>query len=148
MPLSRPIKRSEISRPSPYNTTVIEGLRRDRSPIPAAPRGAACQSARTRDLFFIADGTSDHAVTETYDQHQKNVAKLRDREADRNVAVGLRMMRRRRRRGAAGQHQSDSNYETRSAEEARSSEDRASAAGRSAIDHHAAGGSAMSATGT
>ena len=38
---------------------------------------AAANPARTRELFFVADGTGGHAFSETYDQHQKNVAKLR-----------------------------------------------------------------------
>jgi UPF0755 protein len=76
--LGRPIKRSEITQPSPYNTYVIEGL----PPGPIANPGrasleAAANPARTRDLFFVADGTGGHAFTETYDAHQKNVAKLR-----------------------------------------------------------------------
>jgi peptidoglycan lytic transglycosylase G len=76
--LGRPIKRSEISQPSPYNTYVIEGL----PPGPISNPGrasleAAANPARTRDLFFVADGTGGHSFTETYDQHQKNVAKLR-----------------------------------------------------------------------
>src|SRR5262249_2303702 len=79
--LGRPIKRSEILQPSPYNTYVIEGL----PPGPIANPGrasleAAANPARTRDLFFVADGTGGHAFTETYDQHQKNVAKLRSME--------------------------------------------------------------------
>jgi UPF0755 protein len=79
--LGRPIKRSEIQQPSPYNTYVIEGL----PPGPIANPGrasleAAANPARTRDLFFVADGTGGHAFTETYDQHQKNVAKLRASE--------------------------------------------------------------------
>src|SRR5256714_14954953 len=79
--LGRPIKRSEITQPSPYNTYVIEGL----PPGPIANPGrasleAAANPARTRDLFFVADGTGGHAFTETYDQHQKNVAKLRTME--------------------------------------------------------------------
>jgi len=79
--LGRPIKRSEIQQPSPYNTYVIEGL----PPGPIANPGrasleAAANPARTRDLFFVADGTGGHAFTETYDQHQKNVAKLRTME--------------------------------------------------------------------
>jgi len=41
---------------------------------------AAANPARTRDLFFVADGTGGHTFTETYDQHQKNVAKLRTLE--------------------------------------------------------------------
>src|SRR5258706_9528161 len=79
--LGRPIKRSEIQQPSPYNTYVVDGL----PPGPIANPGrasleAAANPARTRDLFFVADGTGGHAFTETYDQHHKNVAKLRTME--------------------------------------------------------------------
>ena len=41
------------------------------------PRDGAANPARTRDLFFVADGTGGHAFSDTYDVHQKNVAKLR-----------------------------------------------------------------------
>jgi UPF0755 protein len=41
---------------------------------------AAANPARTRDLFFVADGTGGRTFTETYDAHQKNVAKLRAME--------------------------------------------------------------------
>jgi len=76
--LGRPIKRSEIGQPSPYNTYVIDGL----PPGPIANPGrasleAAANPARTRDLFFVADGTGGHAFSESLDAHQKNVAKLR-----------------------------------------------------------------------
>ncbi|MBB5046469.1 UPF0755 protein [Rhodopseudomonas rhenobacensis] len=76
--LGRPIKRSEITQPSPYNTYVVDGL----PPGPIANPGrasleAAANPARTRDLFFVADGSGGHSFTETYDQHQKNVVKLR-----------------------------------------------------------------------
>src|SRR6201996_3847138 len=79
--LGRPIKRSEITQPSPYNTYVIDGL----PPGPIANPGrasleAAANPSRTRDLFFVADGTGGHAFTETYGEHQKNVAKLRAME--------------------------------------------------------------------
>lgn len=79
--LGRPIKRSEITQPSPYNTYVIDGL----PPGPIANPGrasleATANPARTRDLFFVADGTGGHSFTETYDQHAKNVAKLRTME--------------------------------------------------------------------
>src|SRR5438874_6020296 len=79
--LGRPIKRSEIQQPSPYNTYVVDGL----PPGPIANPGrasleAAANPARTRDLFFVADGTGGHAFTETYDQHQKNVSRLRSME--------------------------------------------------------------------
>src|ERR1700760_2278558 len=79
--LGRPIKRSEIQQPSPYNTYVVDGL----PPGPIANPGrasleAAANPARTRDLFFVADGTGGHAFSDSYDQHQKNGAKLRAME--------------------------------------------------------------------
>ena len=79
--LGRPIKRSEIQQPSPYNTYVIDGL----PPGPIANPGrasleAAANPARTRDLYFVADGTGGHAFSDNYEQHQKNVAKLRSME--------------------------------------------------------------------
>src|SRR5215210_1160023 len=79
--LGRPIMRSEIEQPTPYNTYVVEGL----PPGPIANPGrasleAAANPARTRDLFFVADGTGGHAFAENLQQHQQNVAKLRQFE--------------------------------------------------------------------
>ena len=76
--LGRPIMKSEIEQPTPYNTYVIQGL----PPGPIANPGrasleAAASPARTKELFFVADGTGGHAFADNYDQHQKNVAKLR-----------------------------------------------------------------------
>ncbi len=76
--LGRPIMKSEIEQPTPYNTYVIDGL----PPGPIANPGrasleAAANPARTKDLYFVADGTGGHIFSETYDQHQKNVARLR-----------------------------------------------------------------------
>jgi UPF0755 protein len=76
--LGRPISRSDITQPTPYNTYTIDGL----PPGPIANPGrasleAAANPARTKDLFFVADGTGGHAFSETLDAHQKNVAHLR-----------------------------------------------------------------------
>jgi peptidoglycan lytic transglycosylase G len=76
--LGRPIKKSEIEQPTPYNTYVIDGL----PPGPIANPGkasleAVANPARTKDLYFVADGSGGHVFSETYEQHQKNVAKLR-----------------------------------------------------------------------
>ena len=76
--LGRPILRSEIDQHTPYNTYVIDGL----PPGPIANPGrasleAAANPARTKELYFVADGTGGHVFSDSYDQHQKNVARLR-----------------------------------------------------------------------
>jgi UPF0755 protein len=81
--LGRPIMRSEIDQPTPYNTYLIDGL----PPGPISNPGrasleAAANPARTREIYFVADGTGGHVFAETYDQHQKNVARLRLIETD------------------------------------------------------------------
>src|SRR6185295_9977749 len=79
--LGRPIMRSEIDQPTPYNTYVIEGL----PPGPIANPGrasleATASPARTKELFFVADGSGGHAFAENLQGHQQNVAKLRQFE--------------------------------------------------------------------
>ena len=81
--LGRPIMKSEIDQPTPYNTYQIDGL----PPGPICNPGrasleAAANPARTRELYFVADGTGGHVFAENYDQHQKNVARLRSFETD------------------------------------------------------------------
>src|SRR5262249_46133173 len=76
--LGRQISKTEIAQPTPYNTYVIDGL----PPGPIANPGrasleAAANPARTKELYFVADGTGGHAFADNYDQHQKNVARLR-----------------------------------------------------------------------
>ena len=44
---------------------------------------AAANPSRTRDYFFVADGTGGHVFAETYDQHLKNVARWREVERER-----------------------------------------------------------------
>ncbi len=76
--LGRPILKSEIDRPTVYNTYQIQGL----PPGPIANPGraaleAVANPARTKELYFVADGTGGHTFSETLEQHQKAVAKLR-----------------------------------------------------------------------
>jgi UPF0755 protein len=90
--LGRPIMKSEIEQPTPYNTYVIDGL----PPGPIANPGrasleAAANPARTKELFFVADGTGGHVFAETLEQHQKNVARLRalEQQQQRGGDAGL-----------------------------------------------------------
>jgi UPF0755 protein len=88
--LGRPIMKNEIEQPTPYNTYIIDGL----PPGPIANPGrasleAAANPARTRELYFVADGTGGHAFAETYEQHQKNVARLRSIESDQKDQVPI-----------------------------------------------------------
>jgi UPF0755 protein len=86
--LGRPIMKSEIDQPTPYNTYQIDGL--PPGPITNAGRAsleAAANPARTRELYFVADGTGGHLFAETYEQHQKNVGRLRQIESDQKDQV-------------------------------------------------------------
>jgi UPF0755 protein len=79
--LGHPILKSEKEQSTPYNTYLIDGL----PPGPIGNPGrasleAAANPARTKELYFVADGTGGHVFSETYEQHQKNVAKLRQIE--------------------------------------------------------------------
>ena len=81
--LGRGILKSEVDQPTPYNTYVIEGL----PPGPIANPGVAALEAvanpsRTKELYFVADGTGGHVFAETLDQHAKNVARWRQIEKD------------------------------------------------------------------
>jgi len=76
--LGRPIQKNEIDQPTPYNTYVIDGL----PPGPIANPGrasleAAANPARTKEVYFVADGSGGHLFSDNYTEHQKNVARLR-----------------------------------------------------------------------
>ena len=73
--LGRPIMRSEFEQPTPYNTYAIEGLPPGAIANPSrASLEAAANPARTKEIYFVADGTGAHAFAENLQQHQQNVA--------------------------------------------------------------------------
>lgn len=81
--LGHGITASEKAQPTPYNTYVVDGL----PPGPIGNPGrasleAVANPARTKELYFVADGTGGHVFSDNYEQHQKYVAKLREREDD------------------------------------------------------------------
>lgn len=83
--LGRGLRRSELRRVTPWNTYLIDGL----PPTPIANPGLASLEAavapdETDFIFFVADGTGGHAFSETLQEHNRNVAKWREIEAERN----------------------------------------------------------------
>ena len=81
--LGHSITKAELTRPTPYNTYLISGL----PPGPISNPGkasleAVANPARTRDLFFVADGTGGHVFSETLEQHKQNVTRWREIEKD------------------------------------------------------------------
>ncbi|NOC91027.1 endolytic transglycosylase MltG [Ruegeria sp. HKCCD6604] len=83
--LGRGLRRSELNRPTPWNTYQIDGL----PPTPIANPGLASLEAAvapddTDFVFFVADGTGGHAFAETLQEHNRNVAKWREIEAEQN----------------------------------------------------------------
>lgn len=82
--LGRGLRQSELRRETPWNTYVIDGL----PPTPIAnPGQASIEAALNPDdtdfIFFVADGTGGHAFAKTLDEHNANVAKWRQIEAER-----------------------------------------------------------------
>lgn len=82
--LGRGLRQSELRRETPWNTYVIDGL----PPTPIANPGLASLQAavdpdETPFIFFVADGTGGHAFAVTLAEHNANVAKWRQIEAER-----------------------------------------------------------------
>lgn len=82
-PLRRKIFKSDLENPHPWNTYVIQGL----PPTPIANPGKEALAAvlnppRTREIFFVADGTGGHVFAETYAEHNRNVQRWREWRAE------------------------------------------------------------------
>jgi UPF0755 protein len=87
-PADRSILKSDIEKPTPYNTYTIDGL----PPTPIANPGRAALEAvanpsRTNDLYFVADGTGGHVFAATLDEHNENVARWRKIEKEKADAA-------------------------------------------------------------
>jgi UPF0755 protein len=81
--LDHPIQQDELDRDTPYNTYKINGL----PPTPIACPGRAAieavlKPAKTKDLYFVADGTGGHVFAASLEEHNKNVVKWRKVERE------------------------------------------------------------------
>jgi UPF0755 protein len=81
--LGHSITKAEVNQATPYNTYIIDGL----PPGPISNPGKAALEAvanpvRSKDLYFVADGTGGHVFADSFEQHLKNVAHWRQIEKD------------------------------------------------------------------
>lgn len=75
-PLGRRILRSEIERKNDYNTYAMSGL--PKGPIANPSRAsleAAVNPAKTKALYFVANGQGGHVFADTLEEHNRNVKK-------------------------------------------------------------------------
>jgi UPF0755 protein len=76
--LDRPLTRADLQSQIPHNTYVNRGLPPTPIAMPSrASLEAVLHPAKTKDLYFVADGKGGHAFAAHLKEHEKNVLNLR-----------------------------------------------------------------------
>jgi UPF0755 protein len=77
--LDHELKYSDLRFRSPYNTYIVDGL----PPSPITNPGklsifSVLHPKKTKNLFFVSDGTKKHVFSKTFAEHKQNIAKIRN----------------------------------------------------------------------
>jgi UPF0755 protein len=84
----RELTRADLQSSSPYNTYVVTGLPPGPicNPGRASILAAVAPAPRERALFFVADGQGGHAFANNVYEHNRNVARWREIQQQREAA--------------------------------------------------------------
>ncbi len=87
--LRRPLTRADLAAPGPYNTYLNKGL----PPQPISNPGrasieAVLHPAKTKALYFVADGNGGHVFSDSLDEHNRNVRRWRRIRKQRETGGG------------------------------------------------------------
>ena len=86
-PLGRGLRQSELRKDTPWNTYTNKGLPKTAIANPSMASLLAAGQPETSDyIFFVADGEGGHAFATNLNEHNKNVAKWREIEAQRKAS--------------------------------------------------------------
>ncbi len=86
-PLGRGLRQSELRKDTPWNTYTNKGLPKTAIANPSMASLLAAGQPETSDyIFFVADGEGGHAFATNLNDHNKNVAKWREIEAQRKAS--------------------------------------------------------------
>lgn len=82
--MKRALRLKDLRTKHAYNTYVIKGL----PPAPIANPGresiaAVLNPFKSKDMYFVADGTGGHVFAKTYDEHVENVKQWRSLKGDK-----------------------------------------------------------------
>jgi UPF0755 protein len=82
--LEHPLKYSELTIDDPYNTYMYNGL----PPTPITNPGrssiiAVLHPQETDNLFFVYEGKGRHTFAKTYEEHKRNIARVRNISIDK-----------------------------------------------------------------
>ena len=82
-PTPEPTEAAPVVEPAPLPPSAPGRPQRFLAEVAPAALEAVANPSRTKDLYFVADGTGGHVFAETLEEHNENVARWREIEKKR-----------------------------------------------------------------